>query len=54
MKASDVVVESNWLWCVLETLDSWDDGIMLHVLDLETGMLSNEFFAAFDELKVLA
>ncbi len=53
VRIGDVVLKHTRLLCVLETLGSWDGGIMLRVFDLDTGSLSNEFFTAFDELNVL-
>lgn len=55
VKAGDIVLEvTDEIWCVLGTLDGWDGSVMLHVLDLCTGNVSNEFFNAYDTVDVLA
>lgn len=53
VKTGEVLFELPYIWCVLESLDSWDGGTVFHVLDLETGEVSDQFYAAFDELDVL-
>lgn len=54
VKVGEVIVELDFLWCVLEAGDSWDGGIAFRVLDLMDGTLSHQFFAAFDYIDVLA
>ncbi len=51
--AGEVVLEHLQLLCVLEVTNGWGGTVMFHVLDLETGKTSNEFFAAFDMVNVL-
>ena len=39
---------------VLETMDNWDGGVMLRLLDMEEGSISEQFYAVFDTIDVLA
>jgi hypothetical protein len=54
LKVGEVFNEVGELTLILGTADSWDGGIMLDVLNLETKERYDWFFAAFDELDVLA
>lgn len=54
VKVGEVFNETGRMTLVLDSADSWDGGIMLNVLNLETSECFDWFFAAFDELDVLA
>lgn len=54
LKVGDVFSELGHMTLILEIADSWDGGIMLSVFNLETCERDDWFFAAFDELDVLA
>lgn len=55
VKVGEVLADSlDHLELVIETSDSWDGGIMLSVFDLETNERHNWFYAAHDNVDVLA
>lgn len=54
VKPGEIVHELFSFEYVLETLGSWDGGVMLRLLDMEEGSVSEQFYAAFDTIDVLA
>lgn len=54
VKVGEVFNETGHMTLVLDFADSWDGGIKLNVLNLETSEHFDWLFEAFEELDVLA
>lgn len=54
MKAGDVVLDGDDVTYVLRNLDSWDGGCCLEGISLVEGIITTDWYAAFDTIKVLA